>query len=102
MTYPHKSGSSGRARRTPDEQLAGPQLIAEAYRGIRPAPGYPACPDHTEKQALFANVIDDGDAFGAMITDTDIKNLLRNKANWHPPPLIFSRYGASVTNLYHL
>ena len=29
-------------------------MIAEAYRGIRPAPGYPACPDHTEKQALFA------------------------------------------------
>jgi len=28
-------------------------LIAEAYRGIRPAPGYPACPDHTEKRALF-------------------------------------------------
>ena len=29
------------------------QLVAEAYRGIRPAPGYPACPDHTEKRALF-------------------------------------------------
>ncbi len=29
------------------------QLIAEKYRGIRPAPGYPACPDHTEKPALF-------------------------------------------------
>ena len=29
------------------------QLIAEAYRGIRPAPGYPACPDHTEKKTLF-------------------------------------------------
>jgi 5-methyltetrahydrofolate--homocysteine methyltransferase len=36
-----------------DEQLSGAQLIAEAYRGIRPAPGYPACPDHTEKRALF-------------------------------------------------
>ena len=36
-----------------DEQFSGAQLIAEAYRGIRPAPGYPACPDHTEKQALF-------------------------------------------------
>ena len=30
-----------------------PILIAEKYRGIRPAPGYPACPDHTEKGALF-------------------------------------------------
>jgi 5-methyltetrahydrofolate--homocysteine methyltransferase len=36
-----------------DEKLSGAQLIAEAYRGIRPAPGYPACPDHTEKRALF-------------------------------------------------
>ncbi|MGX2040471.1 methionine synthase [Methylocaldum sp. MU1018] len=37
----------------PDEQFSNEQLIAEAYRGIRPAPGYPACPDHTEKAALF-------------------------------------------------
>jgi 5-methyltetrahydrofolate--homocysteine methyltransferase len=37
----------------PEEQLSGVQLIAESYRGIRPAPGYPACPDHTEKRALF-------------------------------------------------
>jgi 5-methyltetrahydrofolate--homocysteine methyltransferase len=36
-----------------DEQLSGEELIAEGYRGIRPAPGYPACPDHTEKRALF-------------------------------------------------
>jgi len=36
-----------------DENFSGEQLIAEAYRGIRPAPGYPACPDHTEKRALF-------------------------------------------------
>ncbi|HZQ13681.1 MAG TPA: methionine synthase [Pseudolabrys sp.] len=37
----------------PDENLNGEQLIAEAYRGIRPAPGYPAQPDHTEKGTLF-------------------------------------------------
>ncbi len=37
----------------PDEGLSNEQLIAEAYRGIRPAPGYPACPDHTEKGTLF-------------------------------------------------
>ncbi len=36
-----------------DERLTPAQLIAEGYRGIRPAPGYPACPDHTEKGALF-------------------------------------------------
>jgi 5-methyltetrahydrofolate--homocysteine methyltransferase len=37
----------------PDERLGPPELIAEAYRGIRPAPGYPACPDHTSKGPLF-------------------------------------------------
>jgi 5-methyltetrahydrofolate--homocysteine methyltransferase len=37
----------------PDEALDNARLIAEAYRGIRPAPGYPACPDHTEKRTLF-------------------------------------------------
>jgi len=36
-----------------DEQLTNQELIQEKYRGIRPAPGYPACPDHTEKQQLF-------------------------------------------------
>jgi 5-methyltetrahydrofolate--homocysteine methyltransferase len=36
-----------------DEGLSTEQLIAEAYRGIRPAPGYPACPDHTIKRAMF-------------------------------------------------
>jgi 5-methyltetrahydrofolate--homocysteine methyltransferase len=36
-----------------DEALANDELIAEKYRGIRPAPGYPACPDHTIKRALF-------------------------------------------------
>jgi len=37
----------------PDERLSNEQLIREEYRGIRPAPGYPACPDHTEKAALW-------------------------------------------------
>jgi 5-methyltetrahydrofolate--homocysteine methyltransferase len=37
----------------PDEVLTNDQLIKEAYNGIRPAPGYPACPDHTEKYKLF-------------------------------------------------
>ncbi len=35
------------------ENLSNEQLIEELYRGIRPAPGYPACPDHTEKQTLW-------------------------------------------------
>ena len=37
----------------PDEALDNEALIDEKYRGIRPAPGYPACPDHTEKSTLF-------------------------------------------------
>ena len=37
----------------PDEALDNDTLIAEGYRGIRPAPGYPACPEHTEKGTLF-------------------------------------------------
>jgi 5-methyltetrahydrofolate--homocysteine methyltransferase len=37
----------------PDERLDNRALIDESYRGIRPAPGYPACPDHTEKAALW-------------------------------------------------
>src|SRR5207237_10451438 len=36
-----------------DENLTNQQLIHEDYKGIRPAPGYPACPDHTEKIKLF-------------------------------------------------
>jgi 5-methyltetrahydrofolate--homocysteine methyltransferase len=38
----------------PDERLDNAALIAERFRGIRPAPGYPACPEHTEKRTLFA------------------------------------------------
>jgi 5-methyltetrahydrofolate--homocysteine methyltransferase len=37
----------------PDEDLSNEALIEERYRGIRPAPGYPACPDHTEKRLLW-------------------------------------------------
>jgi 5-methyltetrahydrofolate--homocysteine methyltransferase len=40
----------------PDEALDNEALIAENYRGIRPAPGYPACPEHTEKKTLFARL----------------------------------------------
>jgi 5-methyltetrahydrofolate--homocysteine methyltransferase len=37
-----------------DEQLTNEQLIAEQYQGIRPAPGYPACPDHGVKAEMFS------------------------------------------------
>ncbi|HEV7348058.1 methionine synthase [Telluribacter sp.] len=44
-----------------DEKLDNESLIKEKYQGIRPAPGYPACPDHTEKETLF-NLLDAGRA----------------------------------------
>lgn len=37
----------------PNENLSNIEMIEEKYKGIRPAPGYPACPDHTEKQKIF-------------------------------------------------
>ncbi len=52
----------------PDESLDNNALIAEAYQGIRPAPGYPACPDHTEKGDLF-RTLDVTDAIGLHLTE---------------------------------
>jgi 5-methyltetrahydrofolate--homocysteine methyltransferase len=46
----------------PDERLTNEQLIKEEYRGIRPAPGYPACPDHTEKATLWRLLKPDANA----------------------------------------
>jgi 5-methyltetrahydrofolate--homocysteine methyltransferase len=53
----------------PDEALDNEALIDEAYCGIRPAPGYPACPDHTEKQTLFC-VIEATENAGIRLTDS--------------------------------
>jgi 5-methyltetrahydrofolate--homocysteine methyltransferase len=50
------------------EKLTSDELIDEKYRGIRPAPGYPACPDHTEKGALFELLAADKNA-GMVLTD---------------------------------
>ncbi|MEN9543836.1 MAG: hypothetical protein RLZZ598_669 [Pseudomonadota bacterium] len=51
-----------------DEQLASEQLIAEQYRGIRPAPGYPACPDHLVKRDLFRVLA--GEEIGMGLTES--------------------------------
>ena len=53
----------------PDETLASAELIAESYRGIRPAPGYPAQPDHTEKRTLF-ELLDGERATGVKLTES--------------------------------
>jgi 5-methyltetrahydrofolate--homocysteine methyltransferase len=65
-----------------DETLANDTLIAEQYRGIRPAPGYPAQPDHTEKATLF-RLLDVERAIGVKLTES--------YAMWP---------GASVSGLY--
>jgi len=52
-----------------DEELATADLITEKYQGIRPAPGYPACPDHTEKAALFELLDATGNA-GITLTES--------------------------------
>ena len=52
----------------PEEALSCEELIRERYRGIRPAPGYPACPDHTEKATLFA-LLDAPNTCGVTLSD---------------------------------
>lgn len=55
----------------PDEGYSPEELIAEPYRGIRPAPGYPACPDHTLKPALFEMLAGGaGDVAGITLTES--------------------------------
>jgi len=53
----------------PDEDLANDQLITEAYAGIRPAPGYPACPDHTEK-GLIWDILGAEEKIGVRLTES--------------------------------
>jgi 5-methyltetrahydrofolate--homocysteine methyltransferase len=52
-----------------DEALNNDALIAESYSGIRPAPGYPACPDHTEKETLW-RLLDVENAAGITLTES--------------------------------
>jgi len=66
----------------PDESLDNDALIHEAYRGIRPAPGYPACPEHTEKATIW-QLLDARRAAGITLTESYAM---------HP--------GASVSGLY--
>jgi len=65
-----------------DEKLTNEQLVAEEYRGIRPAPGYPACPDHTEKQALWELIEPDRNA-GVEITDSFAMYPASSVSGWY-------------------
>ena len=53
----------------PTELLSNDELINEKYRGIRPAPGYPACPDHSEKETLF-KLLDTENTIGVSLTES--------------------------------
>jgi len=52
-----------------EENLSNSELIAEKYNGIRPAPGYPACPDHLEKNIIW-NLLDVENNIGIKLTES--------------------------------
>jgi 5-methyltetrahydrofolate--homocysteine methyltransferase len=52
----------------PDENFSADELFKLKFRGIRPAPGYPACPDHTEKQTLF-DLLEAQERIGVTLTE---------------------------------
>ena len=66
----------------PDEALDRASLIAERYRGIRPAPGYPACPDHSEKATLFG-LLDATHHTGASLTENYAMWPASTVAGWY-------------------
>ena len=75
-----------------DEHLTSEELIDEKYRGIRPAPGYPACPDHTEKITLF-RVLDAERQTGIRLTETMAMDPAASICGWyfaHPQARYFS------------
>ncbi len=66
----------------PEERLSNVDLIGEHYRGIRPAPGYPACPDHTEKRTLFA-LLDAERAAGVRLTESCAMTPASSVSGWY-------------------
>jgi len=67
---------------TADESLTNDDLIKERYRGIRPAPGYPACPDHTEKAKLFA-LLDAEQQTDVALTDSYAMTPAASVSGWY-------------------
>ena len=75
-----------------DETLDNEALIKEKYRGIRPAPGYPACPDHTEKGTLF-KLLDVENNIGLALTDSYAMSPAAAVSGWyfgHPDAKYFN------------
>ena len=88
-----------------DERLGTDELIAEKYRGIRPAPGYPACPDHSEKATLFS-LLRAEDA-GMQLTETFAMTPAASVSGFyfgHPEARYFSlgKIGKDQVEDYHL
>ncbi|WP_044102564.1 methionine synthase [Neolewinella persica] len=79
----------------PEESVTNNQLIAEQYRGIRPAPGYPACPEHTEKEKLW-QLLDVEAATGMQLTDGMAMYPASSVSGWyfsHPESKYFTVRG---------
>ena len=75
-----------------NEQLSNKALIDEEYRGIRPAPGYPACPDHTEKASLF-ELLDVENRIGIRLTESFAMYPASSVSGWyfsHPASRYFN------------
>ena len=66
----------------PDETLDNDALVAEAFTGIRPAPGYPACPDHTEKRTLF-ELLDAERRTGISLTESCAMTPAASVSGWY-------------------
>ena len=75
-----------------EEGLTKDDLIREKYRGIRPAPGYPACPDHTEKPGLF-RLLGVEKAAGITLTESNAMHPASSVSGWyfgHPEAKYFA------------
>jgi len=67
---------------TTEESLTSEELIKEKYQGIRPAPGYPACPDHTEKPMLF-KLLDAEKNAGIILTENNAMYPASSVSGWY-------------------
>ncbi len=67
--YLHKQVRTKHWRYNIDEELSNEELIKERYKGIRPAPGYPACPDHLEKETIW-NLLNVEEIIGVKLTES--------------------------------
>ena len=66
----------------PDENLENEELIKEKYVGIRPAPGYPACPDHTEKETIFS-LLNVTENIGMELTESFAMHPASSVSGWY-------------------